>query len=188
MIITFNGDHGSGKSTIAKKIADDLDYEYYYTGNIFRSMAKDRGLTYAEFLELMDQDSSIDKEVDDRTVQLGKTKDNFVFDSRLAWHMIPQSLKIILTVNEEEAAKRILKHFKQEHSKERANEDKNFQTAEDIIASNRKRKEKDDKRYKELYNVDIWDQGNYDIVLDTTDLNIGEVHQKILELIKQKLQ
>lgn len=185
MIITFNGDHGSGKSTVAKKIAKDLNYEYYYTGDIARKMAKDRGLTYAEFLELMDKDPSMDKEIDERTVELGKTKDNFIFDSRLAWYMIPNSLKVFLTVDEEVAAQRIFSHLKKEHSEARMNEDKNIDSAEDILLANKRRKEKDDKRYKNLYGVDIWARDNYDIVLDTTNLGIEEVYQEMLEHIKQ---
>ena len=185
MIISFNGDHGSGKSTIAKKIAQDLNYEYYYTGNIFRSMAKEKGMAYVQFLELMDQDSSIDREVDDKTALIGKTKDNLVFDSRMAWHFIPHSLKIFLKADENEAAKRMFLHLKKERSDQRINEDKQIESPEDILKSNKHRKESDSRRYQTLYGVDIWDERNYDYVLDTTKLEIEEVHQKILEFLKR---
>ena len=187
MIVTINGDHGSGKSTVAQKVAQDLGYKYYHTGSIFRSMAKEKGMTYAEFMKLMDKDPSIDREVDERTVVLGKKQDDFVFDSRLAWHFIPHSLKIFLAVDENEAAKRMLLHLKKEHSTERENEDKNLETLENVIASNKKRKAKDNERYKKLYDVDIWDQSNYDFVLDTTSLGIEQVHQKVLSMIKKRL-
>jgi len=112
MIITFNGDHGSGKSTIARMIAKDLGYDFYYTGKIFREIAKERGVTYAELMKTMEKDETIDRAVDQKTVELGKTKDDLVFDSRMAWYFIPNSLKIFFGADENIAAERIFNHLK----------------------------------------------------------------------------
>jgi cytidylate kinase len=183
MIITINGEHGSGKSTVAKKVAEELDFEYYYTGQIFRDMARKRGVTLVELLELAETDKSIDREVDEKTMELGKHQDNFIFDSRMAWHFIPDSLKIFLKVSEEESARRILKHI-QEQSSDRANESESMNTMEEIMKTNRRRKETDAKRYWNYYGVDAWSEDNYDLVIDTTSLTRQEVLEKVLNFIK----
>lgn len=187
MIISFNGDHGAGKSTIAKKIASTIDFDYYCTGAIFRELARERGLTLIELLKLGEKDKTIDNEVDDRTVLLAKEKDDFVIDSRLAWYFIPQSFKIFLKVDEKEAARRMFEHKKNDAGKNRENEDKKIETVEDVLLSNRRRKETDRKRYKMYYGVDIWNEDNYDFVVDTTGLDIEKVFNEVLEVIKMEM-
>jgi cytidylate kinase len=182
-IVSFNGDHGSGKSTIAKKIAVEFDYDRFYMGKIFRDMARDEGISYTEFLELLKKDSSYDKKVDDYVVELSKEKNNFVIESRTAWYFIPDSFKIYLKVSEEEGAKRMFKDYlKNEHRKI---EDNNIKTKEDILAISRNRKKSDDERYKKMYDIDVNDMGQYDLVLDTTNLDKNEVYQAIKKAVKK---
>ena len=59
MIITLNGDEGSGKTTIAKKIAEAVGYQRITTGEIFREMSKKRGLSLVEYLKLGETDPTI---------------------------------------------------------------------------------------------------------------------------------
>jgi cytidylate kinase len=49
----------------------------------------------------------IDNILDERQKLIGKSEDNFIIDGRLAFHFIPNSIKIFLTVDPIEAAKRI---------------------------------------------------------------------------------
>ncbi|NCN22449.1 AAA family ATPase, partial [Candidatus Falkowbacteria bacterium] len=65
MIITFSGAAGSGKSTIAQKLADNLKWPRYYMGGLRREAAKKRGLTLAEYNELGEKDPKTDMEVDE---------------------------------------------------------------------------------------------------------------------------
>ncbi|MEA1926494.1 MAG: cytidylate kinase family protein [Patescibacteria group bacterium] len=186
MIISFNGDHGSGKSTIAKMVAEKLDYPRYYAGQIFRDMAEKNKMSLVEYLKLGEKDASIDKNVDDHIMELAKKEKDFVVESRTAWHFIPNSLKIFLKVDEEEGAQRMLKHLKKSNA--RSNEDKGVQTIQDVIASNRRRKESDEKRYKKYYSIDGGDAANYDFVLDTTKLGIQEVFLKTINFIDKKIK
>ena len=184
MIISFSGDAGSGKSTIAKKTAQALGYPRYYMGQIFRDLAKKRGLTLVEYLKLGEKDPNIDKEVDAYLVRLSQEKNNFVIESRTAWHFIPHSLKIYLKVTEEEGARRIFNHLQKENSR---NEDRNIRSVEDVLISNRRRRETDDKRYWQYYRINIHDPKQYDLVLDTTQLNIEEVFTKVMEFIRENM-
>ncbi len=181
-IISFNGDHGSGKSTIAKKLAKDLGYERFYMGKIFRNMAKEEGASYADFLELLKKDSSYDKKVDAYVVDLANTKDNFIIESRTAWHFIPTSFKIYLKVDEKEGAKRMFADYLE--TEHRKNESNSIKSLEDILRISRHRKEEDDKRYKKIYDIDTNDMSQYDLVLDTTNLSKEEVYKKVKQEVK----
>ena len=181
-IISFNGDHGSGKSTIAKKLAKDLGYERFYMGKIFRNMAEEEGVSYADFLELLKKDSSYDKKVDAYVVDLANTKDNFIIESRTAWHFIPTSFKIYLKVDEKEGAKRMFADYLE--TEHRKNESNSIKSLEDILRISRHRKEEDDKRYKKIYDIDTNDMSQYDLVLDTTNLSKEEVYKKIKQAVE----
>lgn len=185
MIISFGGLPGSGKSTIAKKLAEKLNWKRYYIGGIRRQKAKERGLTLAEYNKLGETDPSTDKEVDEYQKELGETQDNFIIEGRTSWLFIPQSLKIFLTVDEIEGAKRIFEECKK--AEHRQDEDNNICTLEELIESQRKRMESDRKRYKKYYNTDVFDPKPYDFVLDTTDLTPDEVFEKVYEYVKSKV-
>ena len=184
MIISFNGDHGSGKSTMAKSVAEELGFERYYMGKIFRDLAKEKGMTLEELHVYMVDNPEVDTMVDNYLVDLAKKEDNFVVESRTAWHFIPKSLKIYLKIDDEEAAKRI--YFELQKENER-NEGKNLDTIDKVRESIIKRKEMDDERYMKFYGINIRNDKNYDLVIDTTNLSIEESFRKVMEFIKSKI-
>ncbi len=186
MIISFNGDEGSGKSTIAKRVAESLGYPRYYMGQIFRDMAKKRGLTIAEYVKLGEADPKIDKEVDNYFVDLAKEKDDFVLESRTAWHLLPDSLKIYLKVDEKEGAKRIYKQLREE-GKDSRNEMEEVKSLENVLQNIRRRRKTDDLRYKKYYGINIRNPKNYDFCLDTTNLTRDEVFEKVMDFVKEKV-
>jgi len=183
MIITFNGDHGSGKSTIAQRVADKMGYQRYSTGQMFRDIAKRKGITLEELHQQMITDYSVDKLVDSYIIDLSKKENDFVIDSRMAWKFIPNSIKIYLKVDDGEAAKRI--YFELEKENQR-NEGKNLDSAEKVRESINKRKNMDDERYFNLYGINIREEKNYDLVIDTTNLNTEEVFLKTMSFIESK--
>jgi CMP/dCMP kinase len=184
MIISFSGDHGSGKSTIAKMLAEKLDWPRYYIGGIRRQIAKERGLTLAEYNKLGESDPTTDSEVDEYQKRLGKTLNNFIIEGRTSWYFIPHSIKIFLAVDEKEAAKRIFTDLKKSNER---NEDNAIKTERDVLHSSRKRLESDNLRYQKYYNIDVYDQKNYDFVIDTTYLTIEEVFGRVLTFVKSRL-
>ena len=183
MIISFNGDHGSGKSTIAKMVAEKLRYPRYYMGQIFRDIAKEKGMTLEELHKKIVDDYSVDRMVDNYLVDLSKEKENFVLESRTAWKLIPDSIKIYLKVDSKEAAKRIFLELEKENQR---NEGKELNSVEKIEVSINNRKKLDDERYMKIYGINIREEKNYDLFLDTTNLTIKEVFQKVIKFIDSK--
>jgi len=49
----------------------------------------------------------------------------------------------------------------------------------------KEREESDIMRYKKYYNLDVSDENNYDLVIDTTHLTIEQTVENILEYLKK---
>ncbi|MCR5728680.1 MAG: dephospho-CoA kinase [Lachnospiraceae bacterium] len=162
MHITLTGNLGSGKSTIAKIMAEKFGYTIYSTGKIQRELAEERGLTVLEMNKLMQQDHSYDNIIDEKVTELSKnsTKELF-FDSRLAWHFAEKSFKVFLSVGIDEAARRVFNDDK------RGDVEK-YKSQEEAKANLIERARTEDVRYKEIYGLDYFNMNNYDLVLDST--------------------
>ena len=178
MKITISGEPGSGKSTIAKMLAQRLKLKHLSSGDFMRQMAEERGMTLMELTRIADKDKSVDEEIDERTKKLGQEQDNFVMDSRLAFHFIPDSIKIFLEVDAGEAAKRI---FGQKREKEKENI-----TLDETKKNMQARIESERQRYKEYYGFDFFDKTKYDFITDTTDKNQEQVCDEIIAFLTEK--
>ena len=107
-LITITGQLGSGKSTVAKMLATRLGWLYYSTGMAQRVIAQNRGITTIELNQLAITDPSIDAEIDAVFKNPPWGNKSCVVDSRLAFHFLPQSLKVCLQVDTMVAAERVL--------------------------------------------------------------------------------
>lgn len=162
MHITLTGNLGSGKSTICKILQDEYGFEIYSTGKVQRKLAEEMNLTVLEMNQLMCSDSKYDSMIDDATARLSrenKEKD-IVFDSRLAWHFVESSFKVFLMVSLDVAAERVMNDSRGAVESYHSIEDAKNQLA--------KRAQNENERYKELYNVEYFNFGNYNLVLDST--------------------
>ena len=182
MIITLSGTPGSGKSTIAMMLEKELGLKRYYMGSIMRGIAKRRGITLNELDRLRKTDPSVDKEVDDFLVKIGKEEDNIVVESRTAVHFIPGSIKIFMDVDPEVGAERIRNEILQKGGAER-NEQLGQSLAEQIKLT-KKRIESERHIYMKYYGFDMLDKGIYDLWLDTSNLTIEQVFQKVVDFIE----
>lgn len=175
MIITISGNPGSGKSTVAKEIAKELNYNFYSIGDLRGKMAMERGLTIDQLNKIGENEAWTDNDADAYQAELGKKEDNFVVDSWLGFHFIPHSIKIFLKVDRKESAKRVFKNQREDEEKK--------ETIEEVEEMLAKRAEHSKQRYLKYYNIDYLDLNHYDLVLDTTNLTINEVKQKLLNFI-----
>ena len=66
-------------------------------------LAAEKGVTIDE---LISESDDADHEIDGFQKKLGKTEDNIIVEGKIAWRMIPQSFKILVTVREREGARR----------------------------------------------------------------------------------
>lgn len=176
MIITIGGKAGSGKSSVAKLVAKKLGFKHYSSGEFMREMAKERGISLMAISKLAETDKSIDEELDNRQIELGKKEDNFVIDGRLSAHFIPHAKhKIFLDADSEVRAERVLKEGR---------DDEHYPDLDQTIKEIKDREESENKRYKEYYDYDCYDPKHFTLIIDTTDIDIDEVVSKIMDNIK----
>ena len=185
MIIAISGNPGSGKSTVAKKLAKKLGWPRFYGGGIRRMKAQFLGLTLAEYNKLGEKNKNTDIEVDNYLKQITGQHKNCIIESRTAWHLMPDSIKIYIDVDEKIGAARVFAELKK-HNKR--NEDKKLNTLKAVLRSHRQRKQSDNKRYKKYYHFNLYDKKNYDFILDTTKLNKKQVFDQTYNYLKNRLK
>jgi cytidylate kinase len=174
MHITLTGNLGSGKTTVCKLLAD-RGFEIYSTGAIFRAIAQRLGLTALGINELAATLDNIDREVDDEVTRVAAARpgDNIVFDSRMAWHFVPSSVKVFMKIDPGEGARRVFA----DQSRGAVEQYQSIEEAAEMLAA-RTREERE--RYITLYGKDYLDMGNYDLVLDSTHRTPQENYAAII--------
>ncbi|MCR5767789.1 MAG: dephospho-CoA kinase [Lachnospiraceae bacterium] len=177
MHITLTGNLGSGKSTISKLMSQQYGYEIYSTGKIQRQLAAERGLTVLEMNRLMETDHSFDNIIDDTVRKISEeTKEDLFFDSRLAWHFAVNSFKVFLSVDINEAARRVFNDSRGD-----------VETYKDMIDARDnliERASAEDARYKEIYGIDYFRPTNYNLILDST-FTSPKILAEMIQLEKQ---
>lgn len=165
-------------------LADTLGYAYYYMGAIRRQLAKDKGMSIEELNALGERESWTDNEIDEYLKNIGATQDDFVVDSRTAFHFIPHSIKIFVDVNDRVGAKRVLQDILKNRSAR--NEGIHLTNVDDVMRNNKERMLSDDRRYQKYYNVSYLDTTQYDLSIDTSHRTPENALHVILEFIKKQ--
>lgn len=173
MKITITGDLYSGKTSLAKRLCNHYNLNLYTVGLLLRKNAEKLGMSITEYNEYMNN-NNIDDIVDKHTEEVGIKEENFIYDARLAWYFIKDSIKIYLKIHPEEAARRAMMDSR---------EAEKYSSLEEAKATIIKRTLVERERFNRLYGVDIHNVQNYDLILDTTVLNIEEVFTKATEFI-----
>lgn len=175
LVIAISGRPGSGKSTVARLLAARLGLDHVSAGDFMREMAAERGITVLELSRIAEGDDGIDREIDERSRRLGESGRSVVIDSRLAWHFIPHAVKVFLDVSLDVAARRI---FSARRDSEAENVD-----LESTVQATMARAASESLRYQQYYGIDYLDPTNYDIVLDTSELDADSVADALVEMI-----
>lgn len=180
-IITISGNCGSGKSTVSKLLAEKLNYKCYVMGDVMRKLAEENNMDIVTFQEAIKNTSEFDHKVDNMIIELGKNNENIILVSRTAWHFIPDSFKVYLYVNEDYAAQRIY------NDGDRINE-KKYDTIEQAKEFTIRRNKLEYERYNKVYGIDVTNLENYDLVIDTSEMKVDEVLEKIIQVYNEKVK
>lgn len=168
--ISIAGCIGAGKSMISKELEKE-GYQIVSAGSLFRQYAKEHNISIEEAIS---GHTEIDTEIDSNIVNLGETKSGIVFDSRMAWHFVPDSFKVFVYADLDVATDRVFKANRETES---------FQTIEECKNNILSRQSKELANYQKMYGQDYMDSKNYDLIIDSTYATPEEVAKKILECI-----
>ncbi|MBP5170703.1 MAG: DUF4301 family protein [Bacteroidales bacterium] len=175
--ISITGDLGSGKSSVARIICERQPYEYFSTGALQRKLAAEKGMNTLDMNKMSESSIDVDKYIDDylRNIEADKSgSKTYILDSRLAWHFVPSSFKVYLTVRPEIAAERVMNDHKRTGEPTTA-------SLQETIDSLRERQQSEIRRYRKFYDIDYRELSNYDLVVDSSCLTPGQVADRILK-------
>lgn len=173
-VISISGDLASGKGTVSELLIEKLNYGIYRNGEYFRKLAKDYNMTLQEFGEYVSTHPEIDIEIEESAKNHAENHDNFIIDARLGWYAVPESFKVYLKVDINEAAKRAFNDQKRKDLE-------SFNSVEEHKQALVERTKVENARYLKLYGVDRSDMTNYDLVIDTTEKTPIEVVDIIID-------
>ncbi|MGC9071969.1 MAG: (d)CMP kinase [Acidilobus sp.] len=173
-VIVISGQPGSGKSTYARRLANELGLRYYTTGQAFRELAKRMGVSLVELNEMAERDPRIDLEIDRASIEEAK-KGCVVIDSHLAAWILGDLADVLIYVKASltERAQRIA-------SRDAVSLSEAMQEAS-------KRELSHWARFESYYGVDIRDLSGFHLVIDTTSLSIEKAYNIILTFVKNFL-
>lgn len=179
-VITIGGPHGSGRSTIAKAVAERYGLRHFATGDVFRRIAQERGWSVLELDQKAEEE--VDWEVDRQSKQAALAG-RIVFESDLAAWVNAATpgktvIKIWLDATPETCGERIFNDEKSRTSEK-------YPTVEEAIKAAKMRFEADKKRYMRHYNVNIVKLA-YDKIIDTNLLDTTGVKREVFKFLENK--
>lgn len=174
VVVCISGMAGTGKSTLAKKLAKKYGLKYYSGGDALKVLASEEGYDTSSrgwwespeglrFLERREKDAQFDKAVDEKLLEYAKSG-NVLLDSWTMPWLIKSGFKIWLLASTEKRAARVAVRDRL--------------PLKEALKVLQEKEAKTKAIYKKLYGFALdEDFKPFDLVLDTDDLNAEEVFQ-----------
>jgi len=171
--ISISGPPGAGTSTVARILAENLGMEYINSGDIFREMAREKGMPLGEFGNYAKEHEEVDLELDRRQVEIARTRP-VILEGRLSGFMLHRekvpSFRIWIDADPEIRAARVLEREGGDIlQKMRENDD---------------REKCDKERYRRLYGADYADPSVYTLLIDSSHVVPGLIAERIIGHVK----
>jgi len=176
MKITISGTPASGKSSVARILAEKLGFRHYSIGDLQRELANEHGVDIVEWGKIEAEDKKFDLMIDQRQREIGK-EEHFVIDSWLSPKFIPDAFKVFVDADLEVRAMRRLHHRRKED---------NHTDLSTVKKKMLERERINKERWLKYYDFDYTDRDNYDLIIDTGNLTIQQVVDRILDRIKSE--
>ncbi|MDG6257201.1 MAG: AAA family ATPase [Methanomicrobiaceae archaeon] len=154
MRITISGPPGSGTTSLARYLAKKHKFELISAGEVFRSLAAEKGMDLGEFGRLAEEDPAVDAMIDARQKEIGEARDDIVIEGRLAGRMVDNAdLRIWVAASTACRAERVA--------------DRDGLSLAEATALTEERERCEAIRYEKYYGIHITDLSVYDMVLSS---------------------
>jgi len=176
VVICIGGMTGSGKSTVAKRVAAKYELDYFSGGNALKTLAQEDGYNSditgwwetAEGLRFLQQrmgDPAFDRRVDEKLLELA-ARGNVVLDSWTMPWLLKEGFKVWLESSPQVRAKRVVT--------------RDAISFEEALAALKEKDAKTRQIYKSLYGFDLGhDLSPFNLVLATDELDPDEVFRAV---------
>jgi len=172
VVICISGMTGSGKSTVAKRLADKYGLGYFSGGNALRALAQEEGYASdvrgwwetSEGLNFLQQrmgNPAFDKKIDEKLLELA-AEGNVVLDSWTMPWLLNEGFKVWLEASPQVRAKRVVT--------------RDSISIEEAVKALNEKDERTRQIYKGLYGFDLGhDLSPFNLVLATDELEPDDV-------------
>jgi cytidylate kinase len=179
-VICISGMAGTGKSTLAKKLAKKYGLKYYSGGDALKALAAEEGYNASSngwwespeglaFLRKRENDWKFDKAVDEKLLEYAQ-QGNVLLDSWTMPWLLKTGFKIWLLASIEKRAARVAQRDKI--------------TAEDALQILKEKEARTKAIYQKLYGFTLGeDYAPFNLILDTDNLNAEEVFQVLCKVL-----
>lgn len=180
IVVCICGMAGTGKSTLAKKLAEKYGLKYYSGGDALKVLAIKEGYKPVErgwwesreglrFLEERSKDPKFDAAVDERLLELAQ-QENVVLDSWTMPWLLKKGFKIWLEASLEKRAERIAQ--------------RDGTSIKEALETLKEKEAKTKAIYNKLYGFHLGEDFTpFNLILDTDNLNTEEVFQVLCKVI-----
>jgi cytidylate kinase len=171
-VICVSGMTGSGKSTVAKRLADRYSFDYFSGGNALKILAQEEGYNSditgwwetAEGLKFLQQritEPSFDKKIDEKLLELAE-QGNVVLDSWTMPWLLKEGFKVWLEASPDVRVKRVM--------------NRDSISIEETMKALAEKDRQTRQIYKNLYGFDLGnDFTPFDLILATDALESDQV-------------
>jgi cytidylate kinase len=180
IVICISGMAGTGKSTLAKKLAQKYGLKYYSGGDALKALATEEGCNVSNngwwespeglaFLRQRENDWKFDKAVDDKLLEYAQ-QGHVLLDSWTMPWLLKAGFKIWLLASIEKRAERVAQRDKI--------------TVKDALRILKEKENRTKAIYQKLYGFTLGeDYAPFNLVLDTDNLNAEEVFQVLCKVL-----
>lgn len=180
IVVCISGMAGTGKSTLAKKLAQKYGLKYYSGGDALKALAAEEGCNVSSngwwespeglaFLRQREKDPQFDKAVDDKLLEYAQQGDVLLDSWTMPW-LLKTGFKIWLLASIEKRAERVAERDKL--------------TVEDALQVLKEKEARTKAIYKKLYGFSLGeDFAPFNLVLDTDNLDAEEVFQVLCKVL-----
>ncbi len=174
LVIAVSGPPGSGKTTVAKALAQRLGLRYVSIGQLFRELAQKLGKDLVQLSKIAERDHSIDRQLDELARREAE-KGGVVIDGHISAWIVRDLADLCVGI------------VAPLHIRVKRIADRDGRPIEEVERETRIREESEARRFREIYGIDVTDPTVFDVVVNSAFYSPDQIVEIVLKALELKL-